>query len=112
MEGAAAVLGLAAVAWLLTAVTDSAIDPADRPSVFHLIFSLIAVAAAISFAIANVLIRMLSCTEPPNRILFDYHVGGSVIFLGPAVRVLPTPLGMEWIILGLIGILTTVGPME
>ncbi len=71
--------------------------------------ALIAVAAALSFAIANVLIRMLSRTEPPNRILFYYHIGGSVIFLGPAIWVWQTPLGMEWIMLGLIGMLTTIG---
>ena len=71
--------------------------------------ALVAVAAALTFAIANVLIRMLSKTEPPNRILFYYHLGGSVIFLGPAIYVWQTPLGFEWMLMGLIGVLTTIG---
>lgn len=71
--------------------------------------ALIAVGAALTFAIANVLIRMLSRTEPPNRILFYYHVGGTVVFLGPAIWVWQTPIGMDWILLGLIGVLTTIG---
>lgn len=71
--------------------------------------ALIAVAAALVFAVANVLIRILSRTEPPNRILFYYHLGGSVVFLGPAIYVWQEPLAMEWIMLGLIGVLTTIG---
>ena len=71
--------------------------------------ALIAVAAALIFAVANVLIRILSRTEPPNRILFYYHLGGSVVFLGPAIYVWQEPLGMEWVMLGLIGVLTTIG---
>ena len=46
--------------------------------------ALIAVGAAMTFAVANVLIRMLAATEPPNRILFYYHIGGIVAFTGPA----------------------------
>jgi drug/metabolite transporter (DMT)-like permease len=71
--------------------------------------ALIAVAAALVFAVANVLIRMLAKTEPPSRILFYYHLGGSVVFLGPAIWVWQSPTGMEWIMLCLIGILTTIG---
>lgn len=71
--------------------------------------ALIAVAAALTFAIANVLIRMLARTEPPNRILFYYHLGGSAVFLGPAIWVWQTPTGFEWIMLALIGGLTTIG---
>ncbi len=70
--------------------------------------TLIAVVAALCFAIANVLIRRLSSTEPPNRILFYYHVGASIIFLGPAIWLWQAPVGLEWILLGLIGVLSTV----
>lgn len=71
--------------------------------------ALIAVVSALTFAVANVLIRLMSNTEPPNRILFYYHAGGTVIFLGPAVWVWQTPVGMEWFLLVMIGVLTTIG---
>jgi drug/metabolite transporter (DMT)-like permease len=71
--------------------------------------ALIAIVSALTFAVANVLIRMLSNTEPPNRILFYYHTGGTVIFLGPAIWVWQTPVGAEWFMLALIGMLTTIG---
>lgn len=71
--------------------------------------ALIAVGAALTFAVANVLIRVLSRTEPPNRILFYYHVGGILVFLGPAIWVWRTPVGVEWVLLAAIGALTTVG---
>ena len=41
--------------------------------------ALIAVGAALSLAVANVIIRMMSKTEPPNQILFYYHIGGMII---------------------------------
>jgi len=71
--------------------------------------ALIAVAAALTFAVANILIRMLSRTEPPNRILFYYHAGGTLVFLGPAIWVWQAPVGVEWFLLALIGLLTTIG---
>lgn len=71
--------------------------------------TLVAVISALTFAVANVLIRLMSDTEPPNRILFYYHAGGTVIFLVPAIWVWQTPIGMEWFLLGLIGVLTTIG---
>ena len=71
--------------------------------------ALIAVAAAFVFAVANVLIRMLAATEPPNRILFYYHIGGIVAFTGPAAWVWRTPVGTEWILLIAIGVVTTAG---
>lgn len=71
--------------------------------------TLVALASALTFAVANVLIRLMSSTEPPNRILFYYHVGGMAIFLGPAIWVWQTPVGIEWLMLALIGILTTIG---
>jgi len=71
--------------------------------------ALIAVGAALALAVANVIIRIMSTTEPPNRILFYYHLGGIAIFLGPAIWVWKMPLGIEWLMLALIGVLTTLG---
>ena len=71
--------------------------------------ALIAVGAALTLAIANVMIRIMSKTEPPNRILFYYHIGGILIFIGPALWVWQTPVGIEWLLLFLIGFLTTLG---
>lgn len=71
--------------------------------------ALIAVGAALTLAIANVIIRIMSKTEPPNRILFYYHLGGILIFMGPAIWIWQTPVGIEWVLLFLIGILTTLG---
>jgi drug/metabolite transporter (DMT)-like permease len=71
--------------------------------------ALIAVAAALVFALANVMIRVLARTEPPNRILFYYHAGGILMFLGPAIWEWRTPVGIEWLLLATIGLLTTIG---
>ncbi len=69
----------------------------------------IAVGSAMSFAVANVLIRMMSSTEPAIRILFYYHCGGCVVFLLPAVIVWTPPTGVEWLMAAGIGALTTLG---
>jgi drug/metabolite transporter (DMT)-like permease len=71
--------------------------------------ALIAVASALTFAVANTMIRLMSTTEPPNRILFYYHLGGIIILTGPALWVWQMPIGVEWGMLALIGILTTLG---
>ncbi len=71
--------------------------------------ALIGVASALAFATANVLIRLLSKTEPPNRILFYYHVGGILVFTGPAIWFWTTPVGIEWVLLISIAVLTTIG---
>ena len=71
--------------------------------------ALIAVVSALTFAVANILIRMLSRTEPPNRILFYYHVGGTLVFAIPAMFVWIMPVGVEWLMLLMIGVLTTIG---
>ncbi len=70
---------------------------------------LIAVGAALTFAMANIMIRLMAPTEPPNRILFFYHVGGIIVLCVPAISVWQTPSGMEWGLLTLIGVLTTLG---
>jgi drug/metabolite transporter (DMT)-like permease len=71
--------------------------------------ALIAVGAAMTFAVANVLIRMMSTTEPPNRILFYYHLGGTLVFIGPTIWLWSRPVGVEWLLLAAIGALTTIG---
>ncbi len=96
--------------WVATVVGFAGVILMVRPG--HAGFdpvALIAVVSALTFAVANVLIRLMSDTEPPNRILFYYHAGGTVIFLGPAIWVWQTPVGVEWFMLGLIGVLTTIG---
>ncbi len=69
--------------------------------------ALIAVGSALTFALANVLIRKMSDTEPPNRIVFYYHIGGVLLFTGPAIWVWRMPVGFEWVLLIAIGVLTT-----
>ncbi len=71
--------------------------------------ALIAIGSALVFAVANVLIRLMSSTEPPMRILFYYHVGGVAIFAAPAAWVWRTPVGVEWFYALAIGLLTTIG---
>ena len=70
---------------------------------------LIAVGAALTFAVANILIRLMAPTEPPNRILFYYHIGGVALLIVPTIYVWRTPTGIEWGFLALIGVLTTLG---
>ncbi len=96
--------------WAATAIGFIGVVVMVRPG--HAAFdpiALVAVFAACIFAIANVLIRVLSKTEPPNRILFYYHIGGALIFAGPAAFVWITPVGVEWVLLFMIGVLTTIG---
>lgn len=72
-------------------------------------YAILAVASAMTFALANVLIRKLSSTEPTGRILFYYHIGGVILFAGPAAYIWVTPIGIEWVQLVAIGGLTTIG---
>ncbi len=60
-------------------------------------------------AFANIMIRLMAPTEPPNRILFYYHVGGVALLAPPAIWVWQTPVGAEWGQIGLIGIGTMTG---
>lgn len=71
--------------------------------------SMVAIAAALLFALSLVLIRKLASTEPPPRILFYYHVSGSLIFLAPALWLWVEPSPLQWLLLFLIGVLTTIG---
>ncbi|MFT5487361.1 MAG: drug/metabolite transporter (DMT)-like permease [Paracoccaceae bacterium] len=70
----------------------------------------VAIGAACTFAVANVMIRMMSTTEPPNRILFYYQAGGIVVFLVPTILLWHTPPDfVSWLMALAIGILTAVG---
>ena len=96
--------------WMATFVGFAGVLVMLRPGVTGIdAIALVALAAAFTFAIANVLIRMLARTEPTIRILFYYHIGGVVIFAGPAWWFWTPPVGVEWLLLGGIGVLTTGG---
>ena len=70
---------------------------------------IVALVAAFLFGLGLVIIRRLSSTEPPIRILFLYHAFGIVLFAAPAAWLWKTPAANEWLMLIMIGVLTTVG---
>lgn len=70
---------------------------------------LVALAAAFLFALALIIIRLLSRTDPPATILFWYHIMGVIIFAGPAVYVWVPPTPEEWVQLSLIAVFTATG---
>ena len=72
-------------------------------------FAFIAIGSALTFATANVLIRKLSTTEPTRRILFYYHIGGTILFSVPAAWVWTNPIGIVWLKLVGIAGFTTLG---
>ena len=71
--------------------------------------SVVAVAAALVFSLGLILIRYLSRTEPPIRILFYYHVFGIAMFVAPSIALWQTPSAQEWPLLFMIGLCTTIG---
>jgi drug/metabolite transporter (DMT)-like permease len=72
--------------------------------------ALVAIGGACTFAVANVMIRLMSTTEPPNRILFYYQAGGILVFLPPTVLLWQTPPDLiSWLMALAIGVLTAVG---
>lgn len=72
--------------------------------------ALVAIGSACTFAVANVMIRLMSTTEPPNRILFYYQAGGMVVFLVPTILLWHAPSDLvSWLMALAIGILTAVG---
>ncbi|PPR11661.1 MAG: Riboflavin transporter [Alphaproteobacteria bacterium MarineAlpha11_Bin1] len=90
--------------WFLTALGFGGVLIMLRPGSDGIDFiALIAVIAAAIWGTANVLIRMLSTTEPTTRILFYYHVGGVVVFLGPALWFWQSPTNFELMLLVAIG---------
>ena len=94
--------------WVLTGVGFAGVLIMLRPGSDGVeIMALIAVGAAVIWGVANVLIRMLSQTEPTTRILFYYHIGGVVVFLGPAIWLWQTPNVLELVLLVSIGVGTT-----
>ncbi len=68
---------------------------------------IVALATAMIFAFAMILIRKLAMTEPPIRIMFYYHITGVGFFAVPAIWVWTPPMGLEWLLLLSIGVLTT-----
>jgi drug/metabolite transporter (DMT)-like permease len=95
--------------WMATTVGFGGVIVMLRPGQTGLdIAWIVALGAALIFALAMILIRKLSQTEPPTRILFFYHLTGLVFFVGPAIWVWKTPVAEEWLFLILIGVLTTV----
>lgn len=72
-------------------------------------YALVAIGASLSMALANILIRVMAPTEPPNRILFYYHLGGMALLAPLAIGYWVTPIGIEWVLIGLIGLATTLG---
>ena len=72
-------------------------------------YALIAIASALCMAVANVLIRVMASTEPPNRILFYYHIGGLILLAAPAAWFWRTPVGWDWGLLLLMGTGLTLG---
>jgi drug/metabolite transporter (DMT)-like permease len=96
--------------WMATVVGFVGVLVMVRPDTGNIDpIALIAIGSALTFAVSNVLIRLMSSTEPPMRILFYYHVGGTLIFAGPAAWVWRTPVGVEWLYALAIGLLTTLG---
>lgn len=72
--------------------------------------AIVAIGAACTFAVANVMIRKMSTTEPPNRILFYYQVGGVAVFLPPTILLWQSPPDLvSWLMALAIGVLTSVG---
>ena len=95
--------------WVATAVGFGGVIVMIRPGQTGLdIAWVVALVTALIFALAMILIRKLSQTEPPARILFFCHVTGLVFFVGPAIWVWRTPVAEEWLFLFLIGFLTTI----
>lgn len=68
---------------------------------------LVAIAATVLFALTIILIRQLSRTEPPTRILFYYHLVSAVIWALPALRVWVMPTPTQAVLLFLVGAFTT-----
>ena len=94
--------------WIATAVGFGGVLIILRPGSASMdLTAILAILSALTFAITNVLNRMLSKTEPTNRIMFYYHLFGVVLFLGPTIWVWQTPIGKEWFLLTSLGVLST-----
>ena len=70
--------------------------------------ALVALASAGLFAIGLIIVRKLATTDTPNQTLFYYHAFGIVLFAGPTIWLWKTPVGIEWLLVLLIGVLTCI----
>ena len=94
--------------WIATAVGFGGVLIILRPGSASMdLTAVLAILSALTFAITNVLNRMLSKTEPTNRIMFYYHLFGVALFLGPTIWVWQMPIGKEWFLLTSLGVLST-----
>lgn len=75
----------------------AALDPA----------ALAALAGALLFAVALVIVPKLATTEPPDRIIFHYHLLSMIFIAGPAALVWTTPTLRELLFLLGIGAITS-----
>ncbi len=96
--------------WTATAVGFVGVVVMVRPAGTVDPVAFVAIGAACMFAVANVMIRLMATTEPPNRILFIYQLGGALVFLGPTIWLWQTPETVwHWGMAAAIGLLTTLG---
>lgn len=94
--------------WIATVVGFGGVLIILRPGSASMdLTAILAILSALTFAITNVLNRMLSKTEPTNRIMFYYHFFGVVLFLAPTIWVWKMPIGKEWFLLTSLGVLST-----
>ncbi len=94
--------------WAATAVGFGGVIVMVRPGHAGLdVAWIVALATALVFAVAMILIRKLAQTEPTTRILFYYQMTGVGFFVAPAIWVWRTPVAEEWLLLVAIGVCTT-----
>lgn len=94
--------------WVATAIGFAGVLVMLRPGASALEpAAIVAVVNSFLFALGLIIVRRLASTEPPLRILFYYHVGALILFIGPTAAVWTTPTAEEWAMLIVIGLLTT-----
>ena len=94
--------------WIATAVGFGGVLIILKPGTANMdLTAIVAILSALTFAITNVLNRILSKTEPTNRIMFYYHLFGVALFLGPSIWVWEMPIGKDWFFLTSLGVLNT-----
>jgi len=80
------------------------------PGVFNPV-ALVGVASAVLAALAQVGVRRLTRTEPPERIVFYFAVVATAVSALPLARTWTTPPAALWGILALMGVLATLGQL-
>lgn len=68
--------------------------------------AIVAIVSAALFSFGLIIVRRLAATDSPNQILFYYHAFGMLLFAAPTLLMWRTPVGADWILLLLIGVLT------